>query len=471
MVEQNVSRQTKASIAAAAMLSFLGILVETSLNVTFPTLTREFNVTLGTMQWVTSGYLLMVTVIMSTTGYLTKKFNARSLFSVAIIFNLLGTLMCATAQVFPVLLTGRLLQAVATGISTPLMYHLVMSLIPQRKLGTYMGIAAMIISLAPALGPTYGGTMAAFWSWRGVFIVAVPLLLLTAWIGEKNIFLEADGTQEKFDWIGLVLLSLTFFCLSTAFANGGNYGFKSSRFAWMLAAFSGGVLLLIGHFHFSSRQILNFKLLLNPLICLRWLNFFILQFINIGISFVIPIFVENYLHSSAFVAGLIILPGALLGAAISPYAGRLFDKHGAFIPLLISSICIVAGTGMFFTLTPILTALSTTLIYLFLRGGFNFGFSNSMSDASTQVLPQQKADVNSLFNTFQQYAGSFGTSVLSAVISAQQIKKGASLAILTAKGSHFDYGILLILALVSLATVLAAKHLTTKTDKSKTPYI
>ncbi|WP_333589705.1 hypothetical protein [Ligilactobacillus acidipiscis] len=80
MVEQNVSRQTKASIAAAAMLSFLGILVETSLNVTFPTLTREFNVTLGTMQWVTSGYLLMVTVIMSTTGYLTKKFNARSLF-------------------------------------------------------------------------------------------------------------------------------------------------------------------------------------------------------------------------------------------------------------------------------------------------------------------------------------------------------------------------------------------------------
>lgn len=230
MNEQNVSWRSKASIIAVAMLSFLGILVETSLNVTFPTLTREFNVTLGTMQWVTSGYLLMVTIIMSTTGFLIKKFNARSLFSVAIFFNLLGTLMCATAQVFPILLSGRLLQAIATGISTPLMYHLVMSLVPQKKLGMYMGVAAMIISLAPALGPTYGGTMAAFWSWRGIFIIALPLLLLTAWLGEKNIFLKANGTEEKFDWVGLTLLSLTFFSLSTAFANGGNYGFGDGRF-------------------------------------------------------------------------------------------------------------------------------------------------------------------------------------------------------------------------------------------------
>ncbi|MBN7274877.1 MFS transporter [Ligilactobacillus pobuzihii] len=464
MVEQGVSRQTKLSITAAAMLSFLGILVETSLNVAFPTLTKEFNVTLGTMQWVTSGYLLMVTIIMSTTGFLTKKFNTRSLFTVAIIFNLLGTLMCATAQIFPVLLAGRLLQAVATGISTPVMYHLVMSLVPQSKLGTYMGIAAMIISLAPALGPTYGGTMDAFWSWRGIFIVVLPLLLLTAWIGEKNIRLTARGTNEKFDWVGVVLLSLTFFALSTAFANDGNYGFSGGHFGWMLGAFALGVALLALHFHFSKRQILNFKLLLKPLISLRWLNFFILQFINIGISFVIPIFAENYFGSSAFVAGLILLPGALVGAAVSPFAGRLYDKHGAFLPLMIASVALVVGTSLYFTLTPVLGVMSTTLIYIFLRGGFNFGFSNSMSDASTQVPPEQKADINSLFNTFQQYAGSFGTSVLSAVISAQQMKSDNSLAILTAQGSHIDYGILLILALVSLGTVFLAQHLLTRNN-------
>src|SRR5699024_9991162 len=108
--------------------------------------------------------------------------------------------------------------------------------------------------------------------------------------------------------------------------------------------FALGVALLALHFHFSKRQILNFKLLLKPLISLRWLNFFILQFINIGISFVIPIFAENYFGSSAFVAGLILLPGALVGAAVSPFAGRLYDKHGAFLPLMIASVALVVGT-------------------------------------------------------------------------------------------------------------------------------
>ena len=131
---------------------------------------------------------------------------------------------------------------------------------------------------------------------------------------------------------------------------------------------------------------------------------------------------------------------------------------------MIASVALVVGTSLYFTMTPVLGVMSTTLIYIFLRGGFNFGFSNSMSDASTQVPPEQKADINSLFNTFQQYAGSFGTSVLSAVISAQQMKSDNSLAILTAQGSHIDYGILLILALVSLGTVFLAQHLLTRNN-------
>ena len=458
MNETTVSRQTQLAIGAVALLSFLGILVETSLNVSFPTLTQEFHVSLGSMQWVTSGYLLMVTLVMSTTGFLTKKFAARTLFTTAICFNLVGTLLCASAPSFAILLGGRLLQAVATGLSTPLMFHLVMSLVPQAKLGTYMGIAAMVISLAPALGPTYGGTLVAFWSWRGIFIIVLPILLLTAWLGERNIRLAASSTTEKFDWLGVILLSVTFFSLSTAFAQAGNYGFGDRRFWWFLLAFVIGVSLLAVHLHFSARRILNFKLLLHPLIGLRWLNFFILQFVNIGISFVLPIFTEGYLHVSAFVAGLILLPGALVGAAVSPLAGRLFDKHGAFLPLLISSLLVTCGSLLFFSLTPVLGVISVTLIYIFLRGGFNFGFSNSMSDASTQVPPAQKAEINSLFNTFQQYAGSLGTSVLSAIISARQMASQGSMSRATLLGSRFDFGFLVLLALVSLATVLGAKH-------------
>lgn len=453
-----IDRKIKLSIGAVAILAFLGILVETSLNVTFPLLTREFNVSLGTMQWVTSGYLLMVTIMMGTTGFLNRKFNARTLFIVALIFNLVGTTSCSIAQIFPILLLGRILQAISTGLATPLMYHIILSLVPVNKRGIYIGIAAMIISFAPALGPTYGGTLSAFGSWRFIFIITIPILLLVAWLGWKNISLAPENdNSQKFDWCGIILLTITFGSLSLAFANAGNYGFASYKFVSLIVLFFVALTSLIIYLHFSSRKIINFKLLANPIIRLRWLNFFVLQFINIGISFVIPMFAEACLHASAFTAGLMLLPGALVGAFISPVAGKLFDKYGALKSLFVSSIVLVCGTTLFFITTPIVSIIGVTLNYILLRIGFNLGFSNSMSDATLYIKPEENADMNSLFNTFQQYAGSLSISVLSAIISINQAKQG-NRSSLTQQGSQIDYAILLILAVISLVTVLLSRH-------------
>lgn len=254
MTENFVNKKTQASIIAVAILSFLGILVETSLNVIFPLLTHEFSVSLSTIQWVTSGYLLMVTIIMSATGFLNNRFNAKNLFRTALFFNLIGTILCALSQQFIVLFIGRLLQAISTGIATPLMYHIILSLVPVGKRGTYMGLAAMIISLAPALGPTYGGTLSAFSSWRAIFIITIPVILLAAWIGEQNISLVPSRTDQKFDWWGIILLSITFGSLSLSFANAGNYGFTSYRFIEMLIVFCLATLVLGFKLHHSPKK-------------------------------------------------------------------------------------------------------------------------------------------------------------------------------------------------------------------------
>ncbi|MCO8290499.1 MAG: MFS transporter [Tetragenococcus koreensis] len=459
MEDKFVSKQTKLAIASVALLSFLGILVETSLNVTFPTLTQEFHVSLGTMQWATSGYLLMVTIIMSTTGHLIKKYNAQLLFRIAAIFCMTGTVLCSVAFTFPVLMVGRLLQAVSTGLATPLMFHIILSLIPQSQLGLYMGLGSMVTSFAPALGPTYGGLFTSLLSWRAIFIATLPIVLVIVWSGGKNIQIEASGTKQRFDWKGVILLSWTFFSLSIAFSNAGNNGFYSLSFFALLALFIVGVLALFLHFHFSEKRILNFALLLRPIIGLRWINFFILQFINIGISFVLPIFAQNYLGTDPFIAGLILFPGSLLGAAIAPYAGRLYDRYGPLLPLSIANTAMLLGCLLFYFTTPILSVGLMILLYIFLRVGFNFGFGNTLSDASKQVTPEEKADINSLFNTFQQYAGSFGTSVLSAVISSIQLRNNATSAVLTARGSQIDFSILAILAGIGLITIVLAHYL------------
>lgn len=463
MVNGLVTKQTKLAIVAVGILSFLGILVETSLNVAFPTLTGEFNVTLGTMQWATSGYLLMVTIIMSTTGYLIKKYKAQHLFRIAVLFCIIGAILCATAVSFPMLMAGRLLQAVSTGLSTPLMFHIILSLIPQSQLGLYMGIGSMVTSFAPALGPTYGGFFTSFLSWRAIFILTIPIVLVSVWLGGKHIHLESVGTKQRFDWIGIILLSGVFVSLNIAFANAGNNGFYSTSFFGFLFVFIIGLIALFTHFHFSERKILNFALLLRPIIGLRWMNFFILQFINIGISFVLPILAQDYLNTAPFTAGLILFPGSLLGAAIAPYAGRLLDKRGAFLPLIIANTSMFLGCWLFYFGMPVLSVGSMILIYIFLRVGFNFGFGNTLSDASKQVSLEERADINSLFNTFQQYAGSFGTSVLSAVISSVQLQGGSSPAMLTARGSQVDFILLAVLSGVGLLTVFISQRIKRET--------
>ncbi|MCT3399881.1 MFS transporter [Lentilactobacillus hilgardii] len=453
MTENTVSIRTKLAILATGLLSFIGILVETSLNVTFPTMMVQFHTSLSTVQWLTSGYLLMVTIVMSTTAFLIKHYHTRTLFRVAIIATLLGTILSATAPSFLILMIGRILQAVATGLSTPLMFHVILSLIPQSRLGVYMGIASMITSFAPALGPTYGGLLNFYFNWRMIFIITLPLIIIIGIIGEYSIRLQTPRSEERFDLKGLILLSLVFFGFIETFDQAGNTGFISLNFGLTFLITIGFLLVLLHHIQKGSRQILNFKIFTDPIISLRAINFFLLQFINIGISFVIPVFAQNYLGADSMISGLILLPGSLIGAIVAPVAGSIYDRRGPEITLYIANGSMMIGSLLLWWLTKSLNLFGITLLYIFLRFGFNFGFGNIMSDASQRVSLTERADLNSLFNTLQQYAGSIGTGVLSAIISVETLHiSAAKNGLATASGSKNDFLLLGIFSLVGLVT-------------------
>ncbi|MCH4171461.1 MAG: MFS transporter [Lactobacillus sp.] len=456
MADKPITLQTKLAILATGLLSFTGILVETSLNVTFPTMAKQFNTALGTVQWLTSGYLLMVTIVMSTTAFLIKAFNTRALFRTAIIATLLGTSLASVAPSFGLLMAGRLLQAIATGLSTPLMFHVILSLIPENRLGVYMGFASMITSFAPALGPTYGGVLNYYFSWRMIFIVILPVIILVFFLGDRNIRLVAAHTNGKFDLVGTTLLALVLFGFIEVFAQGGRHGFISWPLGVTLLISLGFLVVFLYHVKHGKNQILNFKILTNPIVLLRAINFFLLQFMNIGISFVIPVFVQNYLGTNSMMSGLILLPGSLIGALVSPVAGHIYDEHGAAITLFIANGSMFIGACLFASFTHDLSLVGITLIYIFMRFGFNFGFGNIMSDASLQVPVSAKADLNSLFNTLQQYAGSLGTGVLSAVMSATSLHTANKAAV--AWGAQKDFIILSVLSLTCLVVTVIALH-------------
>lgn len=455
-MDNSVSTRVKLSILAVGLLSFTGILIETSMNVTFPTLVRTLNVSLGTVQWLTTGYLLLTTIVMSTTAYLLKKFDPLKIFIFATICCFIGSLICLIAPDFPVLMGGRLLQAISTGLSTPLMFNLIFEEIPSSKLGLYTGLAGIVISLAPALGPTYGGVINGIWTWREIFVGVLPLIILLFVIGIFTIHGTARGTKGiTFDYLSVVGLAIIFSVILFTFDQAGRYGWTSSQFLlWVL-----GSIVIIGLFawynHHSNRQLIDFSILKIPVLRLRLFGYFSLQFINIGLSFVLPIFAQTVLKLDSAQAGLMLLPGSLLGAAVGPIAGYMYDKRGAWMPLLISGLLITVGSGLFWLQSESLTMSGIIWIYILVRIGFSMGFGVSLSDGSVQVKGSKKSDQNSLYSMMQQYAGSLGTNVLSVVISAVALTSGTKNNVLnTIAGAKIDFAILTVLSLLVLASIV-----------------
>lgn len=171
------------SVIAAGLMSFTGVVVETAMTVTFPTLMKQFGVDTATVQWITTGYLLMLAVVIPLSSFLKKRFPMKRLFLFAVGVFTTATVMCMVAPNFAILMLGRLLQGIGTGIALPLMYNIVLEQAPFDKMGFMMGIASLIAAIAPAVGPSFGGLIVNTLGWRMIFAFLLPLLVVSLALG------------------------------------------------------------------------------------------------------------------------------------------------------------------------------------------------------------------------------------------------------------------------------------------------
>lgn len=460
MNNQTVDTKTKLAIVSAGMISFMGILVETSLNVTMTTLSDLFSVSVGTVQWITTAYLLLVTIMMAAMAFIMKRFKFRSIFTFSALAFIVGSVVCAVATSFWILLIGRMIQAIATGLATPLMFQIINVKVPASHLGTYNGVASMLTSLSPALGPTYGGILNTLMNWRWIFWVVLPLSVIVLVMGLFSIDIpvqRAVGDQATFDTVGMIWLSLVLVGFIWTFNEAGLVGWMSGAF-WLSLVVS---ILLLGSYAWyntkSAHHVLDFNLLKQKAIRLHLVNYFVLAFVNIGISWLLPLIAEVNLKQTSMVAGLLVLPGAMIGAIISPSTGAIMDKHGAFLPLMIGNSCLLAAAVLYLITNSFMTSAILLGLFVVLRIGVAFSFGNVMGAASQQVAVDKKGDVNSLFNMLQQYAGAMGTVILASVVSALELH-GGSTVVETQRGSAIDFAILSILAVIALVAVLANKR-------------
>lgn len=406
------------AILATGLMSFAGVLIETAMNVTFPTLIQQFGITTSDVQWVTTIYLLVISIIVPISTFLLKRFQLRTLFLAANIFFLAGLVVDFLSPTFAILLLGRLFQGASTGIALPLMFHIILTYSPYEKRGATIGLGNLTTSIAPAIGPTYGGLLTAHWSWNAIFLFLIPVLLLSLFLGLSSIpknTIQKNGTLDALSVLAIMML----FCGFLLFLN--QLGTIASLVPLVVGLIG---LWLFGQRAKGPNPLIRLDVLKNRSFRLFLCGFLVCQFLLLGVSFVLPNFVQIVLGKDAFTAGLVMLPGAAIGAILAPIAGRLLDKVGPKKPILNGMVLIVIG---WFALALLLRS---TLIWglvashVFYMVGIGLSYSNMMTTGLNKLTPELYADGNAIFNTLQQFSGAVATAIVATIINLAQRNAG-----------------------------------------------
>ncbi|WP_243148615.1 DHA2 family efflux MFS transporter permease subunit [Oenococcus sicerae] len=447
-MEKTINLKFYLAILATGLMAFCGVLIETAMNITFPTLMREFSLNTASIQWITTSYLLVVSIIVPIASYLQKRFTIRRLFLVANSLFIIGLLIDSFAGNFMVLILGRLIQGCGTGIALPLMYAIILTKSPADKIGFFMGIGGLVTAVAPALGPTYGGLIVGI-NWHLIFAILLVVMIFSLLIGSYAISADSKTEKVPFDFAGWLLIALTFASLIVGFS-----GFSSS-FQRSLILIAIGLVALAGFVYHSNHvqhPIIHLAVMKNPAFNLHLLSYSLLQMVNVGISFILPNYLQIVDKQSSFIAGLLLFPGAALGACLAPIGGRIMDNLGAKKPII---------TGLVLQLLAVLFLdiyaknANTILILIMYMGtmfGMGFSFGNIMTNGLAQAEESQRSDGNTLFNSMMQFSAAFGTALVSVIITLSQ-KNGSRFAETTATGAQRALTVLLALTFINIISI------------------
>ena len=323
-----IPRKVIAAVVATGLMSFCGVIVETAMNISFPKLMAELNVTTNVVQWMTSIYLLIVAIIVPLSALLKKSFPTKKIFLVANLLFISGVVIDGLAQNFPLLLLGRAIQGVGTGIALPLMFNIIMEQVPREKIGLMMGFGNLITGIAPAVGPTFGGIVIASLGWRWIFIILLPFLVISLLAGIWGIQQKSAIERQRFDLVSCLLIAIMFTGLVVGFSNLSSTPLVSLMSGGMLLIGLVAMTLLSWRSLSISQPVLEFRLFANHRFAGHILIFFLTQMCSLGFAFLLPNYIQLVNHNSALIAGVIVMPAGIGGAVCAPIGGRLLDKFG-----------------------------------------------------------------------------------------------------------------------------------------------
>ncbi|MCM3002706.1 DHA2 family efflux MFS transporter permease subunit [Priestia koreensis] len=394
---------------------FLAILNQTLLNVAMPHLMNEFGVSATTIQWLSTGYMLVNGVLIPLSAFLIERFGTRILFLIAMFCFTIGTLVCGIAPNFSIMLIGRIIQAIGGGVLQPLVMTIIFSIFPPEMRGRGMGIFGLAMMFAPAVGPTLSGWVIQNYDWRLMFYALVPfgvIIFAIAAFKLKNVF---PPKQVRLDVIGSLLSIVGVASLLYGVSQAGSDGWGDPVVLLTIIIGLIGIVAFILQQLRSERPLLDFRVFNHGIFSLANVINAVITVAMFTGMFLLPIFLQNLRGFTPLQSGLLLLPGALIMLAMSPISGVLFDKVGPR-PLAIVGMIITTITTFEFTRLTIDTSYSWILgVYIARSFGMSLLMMPVMTAGMNQLPKHLTSHGTAMTNTLRQVMGSLGISLVTTV--------------------------------------------------------
>ena len=396
-------------------------MLSTALTTALPQIMKEFEVTAATGQWLTSVYSLVMGILVLATAFLIKRFKTKQLYLAALAVFTLGLLLDAFTGSFAVMMAGRILQAAGNGVLLSLGQVVLLTIYPPEKRGGIMGIYGLAVGAAPVIAPTLAGIIVDAFGWRMIFymllILSTVALFLTAMTFENVL----ENEKQAFDFWSLLLCGAGFSGILYGMGNLGSHSLASRYVLLPLCAGLFSCSLFVYRQLHLEKPFLELRILKVKKYAAAVIASIILYAYLMALAVLLPVYIQNICGYSATMSGLVVMPGSLAMAFVSPIAGRIYDKLGIRRVFLVgAALMAVSSLGMVFmgegTSMAVVAALnvlrniSTGMLMMPL---VTWGMSG--------LAPKDTGHGTSLLTSLRTVAGAFGSAVFMALVSAVSV--------------------------------------------------
>ncbi|WP_178024738.1 DHA2 family efflux MFS transporter permease subunit [uncultured Paenibacillus sp.] len=416
-------------VMALLIGAFVSILNQTLMNVALPKMMDDLGVGATTIQWLSTGFMLVNGVLIPISAFLMERFTTRMLFISAMILFSAGTLICGIGSSFEMVLIGRLVQAAGAGVLMPLMTVVFLTIFPIEKRGQAMGMMGIAMIFAPAVGPTLSGWVIEHHPWNVLFWIILPFAVLSIFLGVIFMKNVTQTGRPKLDVLSIILSTLGFGGVLYGFSEAGSTSWGETEVVISLIVGVVALGLFLWRQLKSDKPMLEFRVFRYDMFSLTTIINVVVTMAMYAAMILLPIYLQKIRGFSPLESGLLLMPGAILMGIMSPITGMIFDRIGARWLAVIGLGITAVTTWEFSNLTDATTYSHLILMYT----ARMFGMSMLMMPIQTAGLNQLPARLNAhgtaMSNTLRTIAGALGTALLVTIMSTRAKDKATEMII------------------------------------------